>query len=726
MDEEETTIKELWELSGKKISYGVFRRKLLRLAEGNVRTTNRVMRTTGTVVQRRRRNFVAYDGEGDKDRYFLLANSLGEVLKTAGEYGRDLAALSTEECLDFLSRKYSDTVYRVFFSFGYDVNHITRDFTDEQINRLYQGKIVWYNKHRVLLRPGKILEVDRYQYYDVFSFFSRSFIKTVKLMLGEDALPDEIVQGKEARGNFDDWKVEDIESYNAKELQLLVEVCEKLRIALERIGVSLHKWYGPGCIAEEWFKQYKIVPLEQSGREGVMSTECKDALEHAYYGGRFEQIGLGRWDNIYQYDIHSAYPSVMYNMPNFVSWKHAVKFRHVEHSVWYITFDLRDAFDANKISERSFMPLPVRSRDGHVCYPAAGKGWYWYPEIKVMLDYFPKAKVTFHEGYIAKTEGQPFAWIKDKYDYRMKLKAEGDLSQYALKVGLNSLYGKTAQRVGKAPFFSLSWAGYITAVTRAKLARAGYDIGPHKVVGFATDALVTTVRGNKKLTISDELGDWEETKYDYGLFFQSGVYRMYNWDQVKGEWTHNDHYRGNAGRNGIDDMIAQITANPYERPKVKVRRFITNILAIRAPKIYGKARRQFLDCVTVMKLDAVYKRHYDGLHDLDRCSPDMSTLNFDYSRLLTQPVTSECMMFQQDHWYHLHLDAAIAPIEDLPDIESFAQRRQDPHGEPMMDDGTGIADLLYDEDAEVPEIEFPVRDYEMLYEATDDVVVPAN
>lgn len=720
----EPTIKEMYDAAvaqGSTISYGVFRKKLLRLLDGNVRTTNRVMRDVGMAVNVRRRKFVAYDGEGDKDRYFLLANSLGEVLKTPGEYGRDLRALSTQECLDYLSTKYDNTVYRVFFSFGYDVNHITRDFSDRQINDLYSGKIVWYGKHRVLLRPGKILEVDRFQYYDVFSFFSRSFIKTVELMLGKDAVPPEITEGKEARGNFDDWPVDKIVAYNALELQLLVDVCEKLRVALERIGVNLHKWYGPGCIAMEWFKQYNIKPLEQSGEAGVMSAECKDALERAYYGGRFEQMGLGKWKNIYQYDIHSAYPSVAYTMPNFVSWSHAKKFVENEYSIWYITFDLRDDI---KYDQEKFLPLPVRSVDGRVCYPAVGKGWYWYPEIKVLLDYFPNAKVTVHEGFIAKTEGQPFAWIKEKYDYRMRLKAEGDLSQYALKVGLNSLYGKMAQRVGKAPFFSLSWAGYITAATRAKLARAGYQVGSEHVIGFATDALVTDKRCTK-LTLSDELGDWEETKYDYGLFFQSGVYRMYTWDRVNAEWKHSDHYRGNAGRNGIDDMIEQIKAHPYERPKVKVRRFITNILAIRAPAIYGPARRQFLDTVTTMKLDAVYKRHYYDMVDIAATRKSGGdNFVYNYGKMLEEPIHSVCMVYQKDHWIDIHNAALEVSIEELEGIESFPQKRQDPHAEPMYDEVVDIADALDSTDEDIDTFYYDLPDYEtMKAEVVNGIVI---
>src|SRR5665811_1486534 len=157
------------------------------------------------------------------------------------------------------------------------------------------------------------------------------------------------------------------------------------------------------------------------------------------------------------------------------------------------------------------------------------RGWYWYEEVKVMLDFFPTAKVVIHEGYTAKTDGTPFHWISSLYDYRMKLKGTGNLSQYAIKVGLNSLYGKCAQRVGHNPYFSLAWAGYITASTRAKLARAAYS-KPESVLGFATDALFTDSK-LQQLTLSENLGDWEESSFRSAIFFQSGVYRLIRQDQ---------------------------------------------------------------------------------------------------------------------------------------------------------------------------------------------------
>lgn len=626
------TVKELYDLVAapeSSVGYEAFRQKVRRLAVGNEATTKRVVRGLAGRTRKVKADpflqtrFVAFDGEGWDTKYTLLANSMGEYIVNPD-------GLSTIECLDFLSGRYTDRVKRVFFSFGYDVNHIVKDFSDEQLYSLLRGNVVEYGGHKVHYIPGKILAIDGLKFYDVFSFFATSFINVVGLMLGEDRITDSLRKGKESRGSFDEWDMGEIIKYNAEELDLLVEIMDLLNQAFVRVDVHLRDWYGPGAVAKYWFKEHGVKPSERHSAGSV------SALNSAYYGGRFEQTTLGTVKNVYEYDLHSAYPSVMAGMPYFRTFR-KVKSKHFTgnpYSLWHISFDLRE--DQRKTSPANFLPLPVRDREGRICFPMVGKGWYWYPEIKVMLDFFPNANVTIHDGYTAETEGQPFAWVRDLYDYRRTLKENGDLAQYAIKVGLNSLYGKTAQRVGSNPFFSLAWAGYITSSTRAALARAGYEGGSDHVLGFATDALFTDRRFTH-LPLSDNLGDWEEESFAKAVFFQSGVYRM-----IKSDGTIDDRYRGSPMRKGIDAIIAQLREKPSAYPEVPVVRFISHMLAIKAPKAYGHLRLQFVRIPHHLAIDAPYKRHYHGF------SKGVGKGN-DYSKLLKQRIDSTPKVFMEDN-----------------------------------------------------------------------------
>lgn len=680
----ELTLQQVYDLIAdpNKITYQSWLRKLHRVAEGNVRSTRRVQRALGVPTPTVRKElflqeFVGYDGEGYGDKFVLLANSLGERIV-------DPNGLSTEACLDFLTRKYDATKKRVWFSFSYDVNHILKDVPDDDLLALLDGRTIKFKGHNISYVPSKIFIVDNYRHYDVFSFFATGFIKVVETMLGKDRVSKTLIEGKMGRGTFENWDIEDLIKYNDEELVLLVEIMNKLRQALLDVGVRLTEWYGPGAIAKYWFKKYRVKPPPVPKNLGLYR-----ALSASYYGGRFEQIKLGRFKGVYEYDIRSAYPSVMSSMPYFESWRHVKGFASHRYAIWYANFDCR-SYLAN--GYRGPLCLPVRSRDGHINFPAVGRGWYWSHELELFREQFPKAKLTVHEGYVASVSDElPFSWVQELYDYRLKLKAEGNLSHYAIKVGLNSLYGKTAQTVGTNLYHSLAWAGYITSQTRTKIARAGYSTNPNNVIGFATDAIFSTHSLN--LPISESLGDWEESNFETGYFFQSGVYRLErpcdNLDKqcskCRGTGTEiSDRYRGAPLRHGIDDLIEQLKHNPHKYPEIKIARFISHLLALKDRAAYGPYRLQFISVPHKLQIDTPFKRHYLGfIKDFDFTKGEIV---YDYGRILTQEIPSLPKVWVNDGNFLQWNDNLDRELADS-DIESVPNKSKDKVLQKLIEEG---------------------------------------
>ncbi len=112
-----------------------------------------------------------------------------------------------------------------------------------------------------------------------------------------------------------------------------------------------------------------------------------------------------------------------------------------------------------------------------------------------------------------------FDWVSDLYEARRRIGS--NTRGYPLKLGLNSLYGKMAQRSGRAPYHDVVSAGLITAITRARLIEAiGQD--PHSVVMLATDAVFST--RPLALDIGEKLGQWEEKVWPDLFIAQPGVY----------------------------------------------------------------------------------------------------------------------------------------------------------------------------------------------------------
>ena len=116
---------------------------------------------------------------------------------------------------------------------------------------------------------------------------------------------------------------------------------------------------------------------------------------------------------------------------------------------------------------------------------------------------------------------RPFAFVPEVYQVR--LKHGSSTKGYPLKLGLNSLYGKLAQRCGRGPYHDAVAAGLITAITRASLIEAvGHD--PEAVIMLATDGVYSTRPLPLSISTTKELGLWEH-KVKPDLFIaQPGIY----------------------------------------------------------------------------------------------------------------------------------------------------------------------------------------------------------
>jgi hypothetical protein len=604
--------------------------------------------------------FLSYDGEGitveGKHSYVLLACSNGESI-----YRPD--GISTVDALNFLLRSKDQRRIRIFFAFGYDVQQITRDLADSQLVALMHGEQVRYRSFRLSYLPGKIFSVNNVKFYDVFNYWQKSFIKAVTETLGPNAVSQSLIVGKESRSDFADWRLDDILSYTNEELALLNSIADHLRTILVRADIHLgSNFYGPGSIANFWFKRYQISPPR------IENPALIDVMERAYYGGRFETFRLGRVEPIYEYDINSAYPAVIANLPYLDGWEHRTNLAYhtsVDWSVWKVKWNIPPQ---SKIG-----PFPSRDRHGLISYPANGIGWYWKPEIEAAISIYGTRYITVSEGYEPTSiKGTPFDWVRETYDRRLELKEQGDPAQQGLKIGLNSIYGKTAQRVGSAKYFSLAWAGFITASTRAKLLSS--IVGREaNVIAFATDAVYFD-REQQGLRQGKQLGDFSGRRWLRGYFLQSGVYRLEDKD------GHKDAYRGFSVKNGIQNLLDQIQENPFRHPAIYQIKFISHLEAIRCPKTLGPYRLSFitvrkrLQPFKTTKRRVTDKRVWSIIEDAgwidENAGQDFVTVRGDnyispdgyamvwnnYSSLLNSSVDTEILEHHNDHSDIVHTD----------------------------------------------------------------------
>lgn len=504
-----------------------------------------------------RGEFVAWDGEGigrgRRHEYVMLASS-------AGDSAIDREGLPSHRALDLLARGFARKKHAIHvgFAVSYDVNMMLRDLPKDTLRALWNDETVEWRHGSVLYtltyRPRKFFIVERRArgvtmkgtLWDVWPFFQGPFVSALEKYGVTDAETcAEMRRMKSRRSIFRMRDLQNIALYNQDELRFLVALMGKLHASLKAAGLVLSRWDGPGAIAAAMLERFKF-------RDTITADTpdaAADAMQHAYYGGRIECLQYGHTQKtIHHYDINSAYPAAMRTLPcrsfECGEWRFTKGGGHRaaagRFALWHVRWDFGKA---------PLYPFPWRSANGGVYFPPAGEGWVWTPELRAAREVpalWKGVTVLGRWEWISWCEHtiKPCAWVEAIYIERQRAHARGDGAEHALKLGLNSAYGKLAQRVGAQyderyqnwrlpPYHDLAGAGWITSTVRAQLFQAAMH-APSKILMLATDGIYSLVPLPLHVSTTKELGAWSYETHPGATIVQSGVYFL-NTD-IEGEY----------------------------------------------------------------------------------------------------------------------------------------------------------------------------------------------
>jgi DNA polymerase family B len=443
-------------------------------------------------------------------------------------------ALRTQACLKFITEQPADQIMVGYF-FDYDVTMILRDIYQDDMANIIRGGFVHHTlwgDYAIRYIPKHSLKVGRVNpngyivpksyrtIHDVGRFFQCPFVKALKQWsICDDDTLAKIQAGKDARGsdmrsNNEGAQLSTVDiEYNRLEVQYLAELMTAFRQSCIDADCIPSEWTGPGQIAATLLKRNKV-PKRKALQIPALHHNAWSA---AYYGGRFEATMIGRRiDEIHEYDIRSAYPAAMRLLPC------------LHHSIYQtvdeLPLDSKWFVAEIEFEHKAGMPLcafPIRTREGTLLFPRKGRGWYAGPETVAAMCTSDVSVKLIGPCYRITTfcDCRPFDWINELYLYRRSIGS--GMKGVALKLGLNSMYGKMVQRIGEAPFFNPIYASLITSYVRAQL----FDVvqyNPRAVLMLATDAVYSTAP--LPLTIGDELGQWEHHTFDRIFIAKPGIY----------------------------------------------------------------------------------------------------------------------------------------------------------------------------------------------------------
>jgi len=606
--------------------------------------------------------FVAIDGEGfsEGEEFRIEIESSGHVYTGKDHYYAYLSAsdgshiytsssrLRLCECLDFLFDIRERNAKAIIVAFGgsYDITQFCAfDLDIAQIKQLLRktddGRSLDIDlggyQYRLEYRPRKCFTAKRWpegarkyerdkrgdwkltphetiQVWDVWGFFQDSFIGVLKKWVPGDPDFEFISRMKGERSVFARSEIDEIARYNAAELRCLVKVMNKVRDALNDLGIKITRWDGAGSVAAAMMAKHKV-----RSHLASLPDDVFDAARVAYSGGHIEVCKLGYYSGkVHHYDVNSAYPNIFRRLPSLAS-GHWISSSHVDPPEGFTLVELRFEFE----HDMPFYPLFFRCSNGSIIYPRRGRGWYWGPEFEAAKAYaqaFGARTFDVIRWHHFVGDGtRPFSWVEDIYyrrqQYIEEAKATGQVSgpEMIIKLGTNSLYGKCCQQVGARydakgelrlpPYFSLAWGGYVTAGCRAMLMFAAIE-DPGAIIAFATDGLFSTRPLDLYCPPRKELGAWEYKTHDGITMVMPGVYWLHDGETVR-------HYSRGFDKQEMSD--AEIVHRAWREKRDELPVSVTRLIGLGSACVspdFWRMRGCFVESRRTLCLDGDNSKRY--------------------------------------------------------------------------------------------------------------------
>lgn len=425
-----------------------------------------------------------------------------------------------EDVYRFLCNRKFRKTRNFFFNMKFDFETMFK-YDLDILRQLSKGNTAKTEKYDIFYIPNKLLKISdhhrhTYMFFDIFQFYLTSLEVASKKYLNKET--SDVKQNREFL--FDLYTSEEIGEYCLSDAVLTKELAEKFIVGLNHMSLYPKKLISCGNISEQYVLKNADVPKFKD-----VPRVVQNMFWLSYRGGWFDTWRKGYFANAWQYDIKSAYPSVMLNLLD------------VRKGKWANYLDLKQKLGVVKVSlskgDDSF--LSIKSSRQTVS-PSI------YPEIDMettiyltLSEYKEFKKIYDHEVITAFTfipEELHYPYrpvVRDLYDY--KEGARGDPAKYLVsKQIFNSFYGKTCQKrkegdvyvVGS--LFNPVYASEITAGCRLQMWKA---IKRHRkdVVSIMTDGIIFS--RDVKLKTGEELGDWSiEQENEDCLVVKTGIYQF--------------------------------------------------------------------------------------------------------------------------------------------------------------------------------------------------------
>lgn len=374
---------------------------------------------------------------------------------------------------------------------------------------------------RFKLRPYKSRAPWMY-ICDVGPFFATSFLKAIDPRDWPDSpvcTPEEYATIREGKGNRDAAQFgPEMIRYNLLENEVLARMMERLNRGYVAIDVKLakNKWFGPGQAAQAWMGG-TAVPTSAEVQEDVPKHVLSMARD-SYYGGWFEVFAHGHIPGTtYEYDINSAYPHIMRNLPCL---RHGTWLEGAKGDLTLVRAEVHG-------SDPYVGAMQHRESKETILRPLVTVGTYWLHELQAAKRAGVVSSYRLHDvyGYKVCPCKPPLRDVAGLYQQRLNV-GKNTVHGKACKGTYNSMYGKLAQSMGMPKFSNPIYASLITSGCRTMIldAIATHPVGTEDLVMVATDGVYFRSPHPGLEIDGSKLGVWDEGAVTGMTILKPGVY----------------------------------------------------------------------------------------------------------------------------------------------------------------------------------------------------------
>lgn len=456
-----------------------------------------------------------FDTETEEGNVRIMANSQ--------EY---IEPKDFSEAINFLCESKNQQKTNWFYNIHYDVQAIFKMHLPTARSLFMCGEAA-YGNYRFKYIPKKALAISHgnksYKFFDAFQYYKSSLKNASEKYLGIRASGM-----KEDRGVlFGKYSREEIGRYCQHDAWLTRLLGENLKSTLSGYGINTNSPYSCANISQEAVLSSCDVP--------TMYDAPKAANRMAYYayrGGWFDCYKKGLIEEACAYDIVSAYPATIRDLPD------------IRQGHWEYGYNPKEfmgfayAIIKNKRSLIYGLPLSIKAFGTNI-YPffdEKGIAALTYQECRSLSGEYDLQILDALTFYPDERCQKPFEGFIDRVFHEKSI-SQG-YRREVNKIIMNSLYGKMAQLLRKNGAYETStltnfiYASHITAGTRCMIfdTLKRHNLA-NNVVQILTDGVIFD--RNVRLPTGKGLGEWDLKAYDAKcLSIGSGIYSFMEKDRI--------------------------------------------------------------------------------------------------------------------------------------------------------------------------------------------------